>query len=185
MATITIAQFTIFSLIAAPLLFALSAYFTRATPQRVAGALLGGLGFGAANLIWDIVAFHTGWWHYPFTAAPYATLPLYLADGLFYGAAVGLIGWRVIRRFGLRGLLVFLALFTLYGMVRDFGGAAATHDAYLIFGTGLVPALGDGASWLVDQALAQGLMRLVAGPAVSDPLARARPRAKKLKEHQV
>jgi hypothetical protein len=150
MATFTIAQFTIFSLIAAPLLFALSAYLTRATPRRVAGALLGGLGFGAANLIWDIVAYHTGWWHYPFTTAPYAALPLYLADGLFYGAAVGLIGWRVTRRSGRRGLLVFVALFTLYGMVRDFGGAAATHNAYLIFGAGLVPVLADGASWLVD-----------------------------------
>jgi hypothetical protein len=185
MDTFTIAQFTIFSLIAAPLLFALSAYLTRATPRRVAGALLGGLGFGAANLLWDVVGYHIGWWHYPFTTAPYAALPLYLADGLFYGAAVGLIGWRVNRRFGLRGLLVFLALFTLYGMVRDFGGAAATHDAYIIFGAGLVAVLADGASWLVDQALAQGLMRLVAGPAVSDPLARARPRIKKLEEHQV
>jgi hypothetical protein len=174
MATFSIAQFTIFSLIAAPLLFALFAYFTRATPRRMAGALVGGLGFGAANLAWDVVAYSAGWWHYPFTTAPYASLPLYLADGLFYGSAVGLLGWRVNRRFGVRGLLVFLALFTLYGMVRDFGGAAATHHAYILFGVGVLPVLADGASWLIDQALAQGLMRLVAGPAAADPLACAR-----------
>jgi hypothetical protein len=182
MANFSIAQFTVFSLIAAPLLFALSAYLTRAKPRRLAGALVGGLGFGAANLAWDVVAYHTSWWHYPFTTAPYAAPPLYLADGLFYGSAVGLIGWRVTRRFGPRGLLVFLALFTLYGMARDFGGAAATHHAYIIFGAGALPVVADGASWLVDQALAQGLMRLVAGPAPSDWL--ARPRKDHL-EHQV
>ena len=76
------------------------------------------------------------------------------------------------RRFGLRGLLVFLALFTLYGSLRDFGGAAATHHTYIIFGSGMAPVLADAASWLIDQALAQLLMRLVAGPAASDPLAR-------------
>jgi hypothetical protein len=172
MVSFSIDQSMVFSLIAAPLLFALSAYFTRATPRRVAGALVGGLGFGAANLLWDVVAYHTGWWHYPFTTAPYAALPLYLADGLFYGSTVGLIGWRVTRRFGPRGLLLFLALFTIYGSLRDVGGAAATHNAYILFGAGMFPVLADAASWLVDQTLAQGLMRLVAGPAASDPLAR-------------
>ena len=161
-----------------------SAYFTRATPRRVAGALAGGLGFGAANLAWDVVAYHTGWWHYPFTTAPYAPLLLYLADGLFYGSAVGLLGWRVTRRFGTRGLLVFLALFTLYGTLRDFDGAAATHHAYIIFGAGVLPVLADAASWLGDQALAQWLMRLVAGPAASDALARPRTDDKDYKKHR-
>jgi hypothetical protein len=182
MTNFTIDQFMIFSLIAAPFLFGLSAYFTRATRQRVAGALVGGLGFGAANLIWDVAAYHTGWWHYPFTTSPYASLPRYLAAGLFYGSAVGLLGWRTNRRFGPRGLLVFLALFTLYGSLRDFGAAAATHHAYIIFGAGLVPVLADAASWLIDQGVAQVLMRLVAGPAASDPLARLN---KKYREHRV
>jgi hypothetical protein len=181
MPTFSIDQFMIFSLIAAPLLFVLIAYFTRATPRRVAGALAGGLGFGAANLIWDVTAYHMGWWHYPFTTAPYAALPLYLADGLFYGSAVGLIGWRVNRRFGLGGLLVFLALFTVYGSIRDFGGAAATHNAYIIFGAGVAPVLADAASWLIDQALAQLLMSLVAGASASDPLARPRNDRKELR----
>src|SRR5262245_22302824 len=185
MATFTIDQFMVFSLIAAPLLFVLSAYFTRATARRVVGALVGGLGFGAANLLWDVAAYHTGWWHYPFTTAPYAALPLYLADGLFYGSAVGLIGWRVTRRFGLRGLLVFLALFTLYGSIRDFGGAAATHHAYLIFGAGVVPVLADAGSWLIDQALAQARTRVVAGPAASDPLARPGEGHKDYRKHRV
>jgi hypothetical protein len=182
MVNLSITQFEVFSLIAAPILFALIAFLTRAAPRRLAGALLGGLGFGAANALWDVAGYYAGWWHYPFTTTPTASLPLYLAGGLFYGAAVGLIGWRVTRRFGLRGVLVFLVLFTIYGMARDFGGAAATHHAYLIFGAGLAPVVADGASWLIDEALALGLMRLVAGPAASDPLARPR---KDLEQHRI
>jgi hypothetical protein len=174
MAGFTIDQFAVFALIATPLLFALIAYLTRATARRVVGALVGGLGFGVANALWDLIAYYTGWWHYPFASSPYAPWSLYLAAGLFYGGGTALIGWRVQRRFGLHGLLVFLALFTLYGSLRDFGGAAATHNAYLIFGAGVVPVVADAASWFLDAALAQALMRLVAGPAASDGLARPR-----------
>jgi hypothetical protein len=142
MANISISPFEIFAVIAAPLLFALFASFTRATPRRMVGALVGGLGFGAANALWDVAGYYAGWWHYPFTTAPTAALPLYLAGGLFYGSALGLIGWRVTRRFGLRGVLVFLVLFTLYGMARDVGGAAATHHTYILFGAGVPRANG-------------------------------------------
>jgi hypothetical protein len=72
MAGITIDQFAIFALIATPILFALIAYPTRAAPRRVAGALVGGLGFGVGNALWDLIAYYAGWWHYPFTTTPYA-----------------------------------------------------------------------------------------------------------------
>src|SRR5262245_40087539 len=45
--------------------FALAAFFTRATPRRMAGALAGGFGFGLLNLAWDVVAYHMRWWWYP------------------------------------------------------------------------------------------------------------------------
>ena len=43
-------------------IFALAAFFTRATPRRMAGALAGGFGFGLLNLAGDVVAYHMRWW---------------------------------------------------------------------------------------------------------------------------
>jgi hypothetical protein len=172
MPTLSFDQLQIVVVAASLFLLGIIIYFTLATPRRVAGALIGGLGFGALNVAWDEAAFYAGWWHYPFTMAPYATLPLYLADAVFYGAGVALVGWRVNRRFGGRGLLLFLLLFTVYGIARDFGGAAATHHAYIIFGVGVLLVLADAAAWAIDAALAQLLMRLVVGPAAAEPLAR-------------
>jgi len=39
---------------------------------------------------------------------------------LFYGAALGLVGWRVIRRRDTRGLVIFLVVLALFGVTRDY-----------------------------------------------------------------
>src|SRR5262245_43685573 len=90
-------------------LFALCAYFTRATPRRILGALIAGL---FAWLVWgpvlDLVADRPGCWHYPASSTRYAPLEWYLVAALWPGASWALIGWRVVRRFRGTGLAVYL-----------------------------------------------------------------------------
>jgi hypothetical protein len=97
------------------LLFALSAFFTRAAPRRLASRLLAALPLIPLVMVYDAIAARLGWWHYPSVTAGRAPLAWYVAAALFYGAALGLVGWRVIRRFGRRGLLAFLIGLALFG----------------------------------------------------------------------
>lgn len=48
---------------------------------------------------------------------------MYTVVALWYGAGVALIGWRVIRRFGGRGLVTFIGIMGVYGPIRDYGAA--------------------------------------------------------------
>ena len=84
--------------IVTPILFALSAYFTRATPRRIAGALVGAVAYAALNIVWDRFAAARGWWVFPFAPTWVETIPLYIPAGLVASGAFGLIGWRIIRR---------------------------------------------------------------------------------------
>ena len=145
-------------------------YFTRAKPRRVIGAMAGGaasglLGIGAIALCETL-----GWWWVPFAATPY-----YLA--LFYfGLAISLtpiylITWRVTRRFGLRGLAVFVGIVTVIGPPRDYL-YATMFPKWMVFAPGVAPILADGATYAGIVVVGHGVMRLVAGPASADRLAR-------------
>ena len=78
--------------IVAPVLFALSAYFTRANGRRMAGSLVGAAADSPFNILWDRVAAAAGWWTYPFALTWVDTVPLYIPAGLVAGGAFGLIG---------------------------------------------------------------------------------------------
>lgn len=160
---------------ASALLLAITIYFTRATFRRAAGALAGGVAAAMLNAAQDTLAHYQGWWYYPFVQTPYAPMLIYTAVALWYGGGVALVGWRVTRRFGGRGLAAFIGIMGLYGPARDY--AAATWSGLITFAPGVVPVLADAACWASGMALAQAVMRLVAGPARSDRLARSRERA--------
>jgi len=153
------------------LIFALAAFFTRASPRRMSGALAGGFGFGLLNLAWDVVGYHMRWWWYP-AATPRSFGPWYwyAAAGLEFGAGFGLIGWRATRRWGARGLLGFLIGLTLCGMTRDYVGSSTFARDVITFGGGIWPWFADGIVWCSCGALAQTVMRLVSGAARSDRL---------------
>src|SRR5260370_457591 len=63
--------------------------------------------------------------------------------------------------FGRRGLVIFLAIFVVYG------------NNIIVFGAGVAPVIGDALCWATMAILAQGVMRLIAGPAKADRLARS------------
>lgn len=152
------------------LALAVTVLFSRPTPRRLVGALIAGGVLAGLNLLVDVAAHDAGWWWYPSVSTSYGPPLFYVATGLWYGAGVALVGWRLVRRFGGRGLLALLLFVAIYGPVRDY--LAALASGAIVFGAGITPALADATSWASLTAAAQGVMRLVAGPAEADSLAR-------------
>jgi hypothetical protein len=161
--------------IVAPILFGLSAYLTRANPRRIAAAVVAAVAYAALNILWDRAAAVAGWWVYPFAPTWVDTVPLYIPAGLVAGGAFGLIGWRVSRRWpGGRGLLAFLLAWGVWGVIHDYAGLAITGATNLMtFGPGLAPMIADFFTYVTCGALAQLVLRAVAGPVGADRLARS------------
>ena len=152
----------------------LTAYFTRATRRRVAGALMGGAAVALVGVGVECLAHAAGWWRYPFVDTPYGPPLLYPVAILLF-TALALVGWRVTRRFGWPGQAAFLCAVTILGTLRDYRVAARLPDC-IVFAPGIRTVLVDAACWAGLLALAQVVMRLVAGPVRRDPLARQPPR---------
>jgi hypothetical protein len=161
------------SVAATALLFTVIAFFTRAALRRAAGALIAAIPVIPLVMLYDGIAARLGWWHYPSATGGSAPMAWYIDAALFYGAGLGLIGWRVIRRFGQPGLIAYLAGFALFGVARDYFYSVTTQ--FIAFGTGLMPYLGDLFSYASAAVLVQILMYWIAGPPASDRLARERP----------
>jgi hypothetical protein len=146
------------------------AYFTRATAQRVSGALAGGAVIGLAAIGVTALAQATGWWRVPGFFSP-DKLPIYYLGWAISMAPTYLITWRIARRFGRRGLAMFLAAVAVVGPVRDYQ-IAAHFPQWIVFGPGVAPVLAVAVTYVGVVALGHAVMRLVAGPATADPLAR-------------
>lgn len=146
-------------------------YFTRTTSRRIIGAMAGGavaglLGVGAIALCEAL-----DWWR-----IPYASTPYFLA--LFYcGLSISLmpiypVTWRLARRFGWRGLAVFTGIVTVIGPPRDYL-YAAMFPKWMVFAPGVAPIVADGATYFAIVVVGHAVMRLIAGPAKDDRLARS------------
>ena len=82
------------------------------------------------------------------------------------GGAVGLVGWRIIRRFGWRGLTAFLLAWSVWGAIHDIGGSAPFAASNLmVFQSGVTPIIAGFLNYATCGASAQLAIRLVAGPA--------------------
>ena len=145
-------------------------YFTRATARRVMGAMVGGavaglLGLGAIALCEAL-----GWWQIPFASTPYF-LPLFYLGLSISLTPIYLVTWRVARRFGWRGLAVFLSVVTVIGAPRDYL-IATMFPKWMVFAPGVAPILADAATYAGIVVVGHAVMRLIAGPAREDRLAR-------------
>lgn len=152
------------SLVAAPFVLAVCAFATRAPMPRIGAALAGGAAFAVGNAGWDELAYAAGWWSYPgFPGSARVPWLWYAAAGLS-AAGISLIGWRAHRRFGARGLVAFLVLFALYGMLRDWRVASAA-GSIIRFAPGAVPWLMDGTAWLSLMAVVLAIQLRLGGDA--------------------
>jgi hypothetical protein len=157
--------------------FAAVAYFTRAKARRVLGALAGGAVFGVVALAGLALGEAQGWWRLPAAGSSYFHLLLWLGFTVSC-APTYLILWRVVRRFGGRGLAVFVLAAAVIGPPRDYW-IVATFPAWMTFAPGMAPILADATLYALLVVVGHVVMRVVVGPAQADPLARQRPSAGK------
>jgi uncharacterized membrane protein YqjE len=145
------------------------AFFTRASARRIAGALAGGAASGAVALGIIALGERVGWWHMVIAWEPhYLTLMLI---GFAVCAFIFLITWRIARRFGWRGLAVVLVVLAIIGPPRDYWYMRRFPE-WGRYGPGIAPVLAISAAYVILVLVGHGVMRLVAGPARQDRLAR-------------
>jgi hypothetical protein len=145
------------------------AFFTRATARRIVGALAGGTAFGVVALGIIVLGERARWWHMVITWEPYFVTLLLVGFALV--AFIYLITWRIARRFGWRGLTVAVIVAAVIGPPRDYWYMARFPE-WGTYGPGIAPVLAVAATYALMVVLGHGVMRLVAGPARADRLAR-------------
>ena len=150
------------------------AFFTRATARRIVGALAGGAAFGVAALGIIVLGEKAGLWHMVITWEPYF-VALLLA-GFALCAFIYLITWRIARRFGWRGPAVAVIVAAVIGPLRDYWYMARFPE-WGAYAPGMAPVLAVAATYALMVVLGHGVMRLVAGSARADRLARRPVRA--------
>jgi serine/threonine protein kinase len=154
-----------------------AAYLVRARMLRVAGALGGGLVMAIIRMLALRNAHAMGWWSTRFKNDPDPVSVLFgPALLLGYTAAVAmalLVGWRLGRRFGWKGQVVLLAWIAVWAPLRE----RLIYDQFMQVMHApleLLPVMTDIAVWATGLLLGYAAMRLVAGPAGADWLARTR-----------
>ena len=145
------------------------AVLTRATPRRIVGALAGAAVCGPAGLGIVALAEKVGWWRMAITWEPYF-LTLLWVDAVLC-AFVFLLTWRIARRFGGHGLAVLLFAVAVLGPLRD-SWYMARFPEWGSYAPGIAPMLAISGAYVLLGILGHGTMRLIAGPASADPLAR-------------
>ena len=123
------------------------------------------MGLGAISLCEAL-----GWWRVPFASTPYF-LPLFYLGLSISLTPIYLVTWRLARRFGWRGLALFISVVAIIGPPRDYL-IAAMFPKWMVFAPGVAPIVADAATYVGVVALGHAVMRLIAGPAVGDRLAR-------------
>ena len=162
--------FQIAYLAANTIFFSAVALVTRATARRAAGALCSTLVFAAMSGPLDLLGRRAGWWIFPSCDnPPHPPLAVYVGQALACVGCVALVGWRVQRRFGARGVTAFAALVCGLGLVRDFS-LAAVFPMLIRFGPMPASAIADLGAWALVVLVAFSVMRLVSGPVRADAL---------------
>jgi len=150
-------------------------YFTRATARRIIGALIGGASAGLLGLGAIALCKTLAWWQIPFSSTPFF-LPLFYVGLAVSLTPIYLVTWRLARRFRWRGLAVFIGSVAVIGPPRDYL-IAATFPKWMVFAPGVTPILADAVTYVGMVAVGHAVMRVIAGPAIEDQLARTRLKA--------
>jgi hypothetical protein len=145
-------------------------YFTRATARRIVAAFAGAAAVGCMGIGAIILGNNLGLWRVPiFWTLTFLTL-FYLGF-LISAAPIYLVTWRLARRFGWRGLTVFTCIVAIIGPPRDYL-FATVFPAWMVFSPGFAPIFADAVAYIGIVVLGHAVMRLIAGPAAADRLAR-------------
>jgi hypothetical protein len=146
------------------------AYVTQATSRRILAAVCGGAVAGAISMAIIALCEAIGWWRMPIASTPFDALLLYFAISISL-SPIYLVTWRIVRRFGWRGLTIFTAVVTITGAPRDYF-IAAKFPQWMVFSPGAAPIVADSVAYFLIVVAGHAVMRLIAGPSAADPLAR-------------
>jgi hypothetical protein len=94
------------------------AFFTRANARRIAGAVAGAVASGLVALVMIALGERTGWWHMAIAWEPYYLILMMIGVSVCF--FLFLLTWRIARRFGWRGLAVFLVFVAIIGPPRNY-----------------------------------------------------------------
>lgn len=173
MPTISPTQATLIGFVVAPGIFALCAYFTRANRRRISGAIVGAGAYMLTQYAWDRAAAVTGWWSYPaYGDNPVFPMPpaIYIFAGLVF-VGFGLIGWRITRRYGWPGLVIFMTIWSLWGYLHDTTGSQLfASSSLMVIGSGSSARIADFLVYLTCMSATMLAIRLVGGPFRADAL---------------
>jgi len=117
-----------------------------------------------------VVPISMGWRRFVVLEHPAQALLLLYTIGVFFGAIIALIGWRIARRFGWRGLAASAIVVSIGAPIRERLYLSAAH--LMAVTPGAVPWIANTLSWACALLLSHSIMRLMAGPARDDRLAR-------------
>jgi hypothetical protein len=145
------------------------AVLTRARARRIAGALAGAAVGGVAALCMIALGEEVGWWHMAIIWEPYFVTLLWI--DFILCAFIFLITWRIARRYGWRGLAAVAVVAAVLGPLRDYRYIEHFPE-WGAYSPGIAPALAISATYILLGVLGHTVMRLVAGPAKKDRLAR-------------
>ncbi len=148
---------------------AVVAFLIRATPRRIAGAVAGTAAFGVVAIGIIALGERVGWWHMAITWEPYFLAMLLI--NFTCCAFILLVTWRIARRFGWRGLAGVVLFVAVIGPPRD-AWYMNRFPEWGSYGPGIAPFLAISATYVLMILVGHGVMRLVAGPAGADRLAR-------------
>jgi hypothetical protein len=143
-------------------------YFTRPTSRRFLGALGGGAAVGCFGMGAIVLGNGLGLWRVPIFWTPYFVALFYLGLAISV-TPIYLVTWRLARRFGLRGLVVFTCIVAVSGPPRDYL-YAAKYPAWMVFSPGFAPIIADALAYSGIVVIGHAVMRLVAGPSRNDRL---------------
>ncbi len=143
-------------------------YFTRPTWRRVVGAFAGGAAVGCFGMAAIVLGNALGLWRVPIFWTPYFVALFYLGLAISV-TPIYLVTWRLVRRFGRRGLAVFICIVAIIGPPRDYL-YAAKYPAWMVFAPGVAPIIADAVAYVGIVAIGHAVMRLVAGDSRADRL---------------
>jgi len=146
-----------------------AALLTRATPRRIAGAVAGAVVAGVALLALVSLGERARVWHMAIDWRPYMVVLLLINVALC--AYVFLITWRIARRFGWRGLVIVGFAAAIIGPPRDYWYISRFPE-WGYYAPGFGPVIAISVTYVTLIVVGHGVMRLLAGPARRDPLAR-------------
>lgn len=145
-------------------------YFTRAKARRALASLIAGAVFGVVALAAIVLGESQEFWQMP-RLSTWNYYVLFVLGSAIACAVTYLILWRVVRRFGTRGLVLCVLISAIIGPPRDYL-IVARFPNWMTFGPGFAPVLADSVVYALLILIGHVVMRMVAGPAQLDTLSR-------------